>query len=338
MDNRYLVENLFGIEGLNIAWYAVLICSGIVAGILVGRYMAKRRGYNFDLVIDFVLLAVPLALIGARAYYVAMEWDNYAGTGFMNIIAVWNGGLAIYGGVIGGFIAVLIFCKWRKVSIGHMVDIAAPALILGHAIGRWGNFVNQEAFGEAVTEKSLQWFPYAVNITRDHKVLEFNEELGKMVQVACTESWHQATFFYESVWNLLTFAAIIIIDRKMKKKRRGDLFVWYLILYGAGRAIIEGFRTDSLWLIPNLVRVSQALAIVCVVLGIAYLIISRRFAEKPYNYIGKIYELGYKPDKKKKNDVQDAAEEAEDSEAAVEVTEEIAEDAEQQTEEPAEEE
>lgn len=314
--NRYLVENLFGIEGLNIAWYAVLICIGIISGIFVGRYMAKRRGFNFDLIVDFVLLAVPLALIGARAYYVMMEWDNYAGTGFINMIAVWKGGLAIYGGVIGGFIAVLLFCKWRKFSIGHMVDIAAPALVIGQVIGRWGNFVNQEAFGEAVVDKALQWFPYAVNITNAHFIKVFDEATGKMIEVLCNEPWHQATFFYESMWNVLVFAALILIEKKVKNRRRGDIFVWYLILYGAGRALIEGCRTDSLWLIPGVVRVSQALAIVCLVLGGIYLILSRRYKEKPFMYEGKIYDIGYKPNKKEavnaetNNDTADADEEA----------------------------
>ena len=296
MDSQYLVKDLFG-TGINIAWYAVIICLGIVAGIFVGRYMAKRRGFNFDLVIDFLILAIPLALIGARVYYVAMEWDRYAGD-FSEMIAIWHGGLAIYGGIIGGFIALLIFCKWRKFSIGTMADIAAPALALGQAIGRWGNFVNQEAFGAAVTDKALQWFPYAVNITKAHTVSVYNEATGKMVQAVCSEPWHMATFFYESVWNLIVFGVLMWYQKKAKK--RGNVFVMYLVLYGAGRAFIEGLRTDSLWLIPGFIRVSQALALVCVVLGLAYMFVMRKREQKPFVYEGRIYDIGYKADKKKK--------------------------------------
>ena len=305
MDSQFLVKNLFGIEGLNIAWYAVLICTGIVAGIIVGRYMAKQRGFNFDLIIDFVIIAVPLALICARAYYVIMEWDRYAANP-MEIFAVWHGGLAIYGGVIGGLLAVVIFCKWRKFSMGHMIDIGAPALILGQAIGRWGNFVNQEAFGAAVTDKAWQWFPNAVNITKQHFVGVYDEATGKMVQVLCNEPWHQATFFYESVWNLLVFFALLWYQKRAK--RRGNVFVMYLVLYGAGRAVIEGMRTDSLWLIPGVVRVSQALSIVLVILGVVYLAVMHNRPQKPFVYEGKIYDIGYKPEKKnaKKADVEKA--------------------------------
>ena len=306
MDSQFLVKNLFGIEGLNIAWYAVLICTGIIAGIIVGRYMAKQRGFNFDLIIDFVIIAVPLALICARAYYVIMEWDRYAANP-MEIFAVWHGGLAIYGGVIGGLLAVVIFCKWRKFSMGHMIDIGAPALILGQAIGRWGNFVNQEAFGAAVTDKAWQWFPNAVNITKQHFVGVYDEATGKMVQVLCNEPWHQATFFYESVWNLLVFFALLWYQKRAK--RRGNVFVMYLVLYGAGRAVIEGMRTDSLWLIPGVVRVSQALSIVLVIRGVVYLAVMHNRPQKPFVYEGKIYDIGYKPEKKKakKADVEKAA-------------------------------
>lgn len=310
MDSQYLVKNLFG-TNISIAWYAVIICMGIIAGIVVGRYMAKRRGYNFDLVVDFLILAIPLALIGARVYYVALEWDRYAGD-FSEMIAIWHGGLAIYGGIIGGFIALVIFCRWRKFSIGIMADIAAPGLAIGQAIGRWGNFVNQEAFGAAVTEKSLQWFPYAVNITKQHTIAVYDEATGKMIQQICDAPWHMATFFYESVWNLIVFGILMWYQKRAKK--RGNVFVMYLVLYGAGRAFIEGLRTDSLWLIPGVLRISQGLALVCVILGLIYLIIMRNREQKPFTYVGKIYDLGYKPEKKKKAAQESEQEQAQDQE------------------------
>ena len=190
--------------------------------------------------------------------------------------------------------------------MGHMIDIGAPALILGQAIGRWGNFVNQEAFGAAVTDKAWQWFPNAVNITKQHFVGVYDEATGKMVQVLCNEPWHQATFFYESVWNLLVFFALLWYQKRAK--RRGNVFVMYLVLYGAGRAVIEGMRTDSLWLIPGVVRVSQALSIVLVILGVVYLAVMHNRPQKPFVYEGKIYDIGYKPEKKnaKKADLEKA--------------------------------
>ncbi len=319
MDSQYLVKNLFG-TNISIAWYAVIICMGIIAGIVVGRYMAKRRGYNFDLVVDFLILAIPLALIGARVYYVALEWDRYAGD-FSEMIAIWHGGLAIYGGIIGGFIALVIFCRWRKFSIGIMADIAAPGLAIGQAIGRWGNFVNQEAFGAAVTEKSMQWFPYAVNITKQHTIAVYDEATGKMIQQLCDAPWHMATFFYESVWNLIVFGILMWYQKKAKK--RGNVFVMYLVLYGAGRAFIEGLRTDSLWLIPGVLRISQGLALVCVILGLIYLIIMRNREQKPFTYVGKIYDLGYKPEKKKKAAQESEQEQAQDQEQQNSETENI---------------
>ena len=319
MDSQYLVKNLFG-TNISIAWYAVIICMGIIAGIVVGRYMAKRRGYNFDLVVDFLILAIPLALIGARVYYVALEWDRYAGD-FSEMIAIWHGGLAIYGGIIGGFIAMIIFCKWRKFSIGIMADIAAPGLAIGQAIGRWGNFVNQEAFGAAVTEKSMQWFPYAVNITKQHTIAVYDEATGKMIQQLCDAPWHMATFFYESVWNLIVFGILMWYQKRAKK--RGNVFVMYLVLYGAGRAFIEGLRTDSLWLIPGVLRISQGLALVCVILGLIYLIIMRNREQKPFTYVGKIYDLGSQPEQKKKAAQESEPEQAQDHEQQNSETENI---------------
>ncbi len=238
MIDPIAIHNLFGIEGLNIAWYAIIVTSGIVAGILLGGFLAKKKGYTFEMLIDLMLLALPLAIIFARLYYVVFEWERYAGD-FMKIIAIWEGGLAIYGGVIGALLAALIFSKWKKVPFGDILDIGAPGLILGQAIGRWGNFVNQEAFGNVITNPSMQWFPYGVYI----------ERLGE---------WHQATFFYESAWNLIVLAVLLWYWKRAKHK--GNVFVMYLVMYGIGRFFIEGLRTDSLWLVPGVIRVSQLLS------------------------------------------------------------------------------
>ena len=290
MDNRYLVQNLFG-TGINIAWYAVIMCVGIIAGAVVAKILSKKRGFRFDLIIDFLILAIPFGIVCARLYYVFSEWDMYAQNP-AKIIAVWEGGLAIYGAVIGAIIAALIFCKWKKFPIGHLLDFGGCGLIIGQAIGRWGNFVNQEAFGTAVTNPSMQWFPFAVHIDGTHYVAVFNEATGKMIRVVCEEPWHLATFFYESMWNLLVFIVLLWFFYK-KAKRPGNVFALYLIGYGIGRAFIEGLRTDSLWLIPGAVRISQALSIVLVIGGILYLVLVRN-RPMPPAYTG-FYNLNYEP-------------------------------------------
>lgn len=262
--NRFAVENLFGIQGLNIAWYGIIIATGLLLGIVLGTLRARRRGWSADVVLDFIILAVPLAVIGARLYYVAFEWQSYAGD-LGKIFAINQGGLAIYGAVIGGFLAAFIFSRAAKFPFFKLLDLVIPSLILGQVIGRWGNFINQEAFGALVTNPKLQFFPLAVYI----------QSLGE---------WHQATFFYESLWNTILLVATLLIARKGAKD--GTLLATYFIGYGTGRAIIEGLRTDSLYLFAN-VRISQVLSAVLVIVGIVMLILIKKDKLKTKVYDGK---------------------------------------------------
>lgn len=262
--SKYLIENLFGIQDLNIAWYGVIIAVGLLLGVLLACREANRQNLKSDLILDFLFLALPIAILCARIYYVAFEWENYAGN-FMKMIAIWEGGIAIYGGVIGGFIAAVIFTRINRFPLFRLVDIVTPSLILGQAIGRWGNFMNQEAFGNLVTDPKLQFFPYAV----------FIEQLSE---------WHQATFFYESVWNLCVFGVLIYFRKRTKFN--GQLLATYLIGYGLGRSWIEGLRTDSLYLIPGL-RVSKALSLILVVLGIIMFLFHHKLFDKDNRYTGK---------------------------------------------------
>ena len=275
MKNPYVFQDLFGISGLSVRWYGALICLGLLGGLVVAYLMGRKRGYNFDMVLDLLLLALPFCIVGARLYYVAFEWDSYRNN-LSEIIKIWHGGMAIYGGVIGGVIAAIIFCKWRKVPIGDLLDVGGVGLILGQAIGRWGNFANQEAFGNLITNPDLQFFPYGVYIDR----------LGE---------WHQATFFYESMWNFLVLFVLIWYFKRAKHK--GNVFVLYLTLYGVGRFFIEGLRTDSLWMIPGVIRVSQLLSAILVLFGVAYLWIMHKKPVKVREYYG-MYSLGYQKPKK----------------------------------------
>ncbi|MEA4915845.1 MAG: prolipoprotein diacylglyceryl transferase [Christensenella sp.] len=262
--NRLAIANLFGIQGLNIAWYGIIIASGLLLGIWLGNARARKRGWSSDLLLDFILLAVPLAVIGARTYYVAFEWEYFAANP-AKIIAINEGGLAIYGAVIGGFLAAFIFSRAAKFPFLKLLDLVIPSLILGQAIGRWGNFINQEAFGALVTNPQLQFFPLAVYI----------QSLGE---------WHQATFFYESFCNSILLVVTLLTARKGVKD--GTLLATYFIGYGTIRAIIEGLRTDSLYLFGN-IRVSQVLSAVLVLVGIAMLILIKKGVLKTKTYDGK---------------------------------------------------
>ena len=231
---------LFGV----IPIYGLLIAAAIGIGALLCGREEKRLGLPQDTTVDFALRVVPAAIIGARLYYVAFRWALYAPDP-VRILKIWEGGLAIYGGVIGG-------ARVRRLPFATLADMVAPALILGQAIGRWGNFFNGEAYGNPITDPAWQFFPVAVY---------------------ADGAWHQATFFYESCWDLAGFILLWGIRKKLKTP--GSLFLLYLCWYGLGRTVIEGLRTDSLTLGP--VRVSQALSAVLVIAaGIALIVRAKK--------------------------------------------------------------
>lgn len=242
--SRYAIENLFGIEGFNVAWYGVIIAIALLAGVWLATYRAKKDGICSDLIYDFIIVALPASILAARIYYVVFRWQDYS-VQPEKIFAVWEGGLAIYGGVLGGLLAAVIFCKRNRFPFWRFVDIVAPCLVLGQSIGRWGNFVNQEAYGRVVGKASLQFFPYAVYIEADGQ-------------------WHQATFFYESLWNSCILVVMLLFVAKIK--RSGVMLPAYFIGYGTGRFFIEGLRSDSLYLFPG-IRISQVLSLVLVLTG-----------------------------------------------------------------------
>lgn len=262
--NRFVVEDLFGIEGFNIAWYGVIIGVGMLLGVLLATYRAKKKGYQSDLIFDFILIALPIAIICARLYYVVFEWEDYVGNP-IKIFAIREGGLAIYGGVIGGFLSAVVFCKINKFPILKLIDLAIPSLVLGQAIGRWGNFMNQEAYGAIITNPKLQIFPFGVYID-------------------AISEWHQATFFYESTWNIVLFTLLLVVARRMKKD--GSLLAIYFMGYGMGRFLVEGLRTDSLYLF-HVIRVSQLLSLLLVIGGIILFVLLNKGKLQSDAYHGK---------------------------------------------------
>lgn len=247
--DRYAIYNLFGIKGFNIAWYGIIIAMGMLAGIALAQYRAKKQKMDNEIILDFVIIGIPVSIICARLYYVIFEWDQYKDN-LIKIFATREGGLAIFGGVIGGFITAYIFCRKKKIYFLKFMDIAIPSLLLGQIVGRWGNFMNQEAYGNIVTNLKYQKFPFSVYI----------ERIGE---------WHQATFFYESFLNVLLLIVILIVEKKFKKN--GNLLALYFIGYGIIRFMVEGLRSDSLYLLSG-IRVSQMLALLLVPIGIMLLV------------------------------------------------------------------
>ena len=232
-------------------WYGVLIVCGIAAAVTLCIHEEKRLGLKQDTVIDAALWVVPFGIIGARLYYVAFRWDLFAPNP-LSILRLWEGGLAIYGGIIGGLVAMVIFAKCRQISPFTLTDMTVPGLALAQSIGRWGNYFNMEAYGREITNPTWQFFPLAV-------------------QIPATEgyAWHMATFFYESCWNLLVFLILWFIIRK-RARHIGTTTLWYMLLYGTGRFFIEGLRTDSL--MSGTLRVSQILSLLLVLTATALLI------------------------------------------------------------------
>lgn len=251
--NRYAIENLFGIEGLNIIWYGIIITCGMVLGFALAIYRCRKTGINKEHIYNLALWLIPVCIICARAYYVIFEWDNYKND-LLSVFEINRWGLAIYGGVLGGVAVALIYCKVKRISFWSLADTLMPSLVLGQAMGRWGNFVNQEAYGNQITNPSLCFFPYGVYI----------EEIGQ---------WRQATFFYESALNLALLTAMLICCPHFRRK--GYLLPFYMIGYGTIRLFVEGLRSDSLYLLPG-IRVSQVLSGCLIILGIVILFIIRK--------------------------------------------------------------
>ncbi len=257
----YLLNNIaFSIGSINIYWYGILITSGFVIAYFIYSFLAKKRNFPKDMPSDVVICSVIGALVGARLYYVAFEWNSYYCKGdfvatFLNIINVRRGGLAIYGGIIGAVIVLAIYSRIKKFSLIKIADLATVPLVLGQAIGRWGNFFNQEAHGALVTNENMQFFPYAVYLDSPKD--------------AVLPGWYQATFFYESVWCLIVFAILFYLF--FKQKYDGQLVLSYLALYGLERGIVEWLRTDQLR-IGN-VPVSAILSILLCIASVALLII-----------------------------------------------------------------
>lgn len=253
------VGQFIDVFGFEIAYYGIIIGCGVIAGILLAAYLAKKTGQNPDTYYDLALYAVVFSIIGARLYYVVFSWDLYKDD-LLSIFNLREGGLAIYGAVIAAIITVLIYAKVKKISFWLMADTGAPALILGQIIGRWGNFFNREAFGEYTDSLFAMQLP--VDAVRASDITD--KMWNHLVEIDGID-FIQAhpTFLYESVWNV---GVLVIMLWWMKyKKFDGEIFLTYLFGYGIGRFWIEGLRTDPLLIPGTSIPVSQVLALVLVI-------------------------------------------------------------------------
>jgi len=244
-------EVLFELGPVTIRWYGFLIASAVLIGVTLSQFLAKRRNVDPELIGDFAIWAVLAAIPCARLYYVLFQWDVYSQHPD-RIIAIWQGGIAIHGAVIGGIVAGLIFSRLNKLPFWQLADLIAPSLILGQAIGRWGNFFNSEAFG---TPTDLPWKLYIPPSQRPPQYIDF-------------EYFHP-TFLYESIWNLLVFGLLVwLFVRGQQGKlnlKLGTLFLTYFAAYSFGRFWIEGLRTDSLMFGP--LRIAQIVSLTGIVFG-----------------------------------------------------------------------
>lgn len=235
--------NLFGLE---IHLYGLMIAIGILLAVLLSRFTFEKRKLNYDSVFEIILWIFPLAIVGARLYFLIFNGGPWGWESF----AIWNGGLAVYGSIIGGALGAVLYCVIRKKNFLDLADVAVPCLALGQCVGRIGCYFGGCCYGIEVTDPAMQWFPFSVQIDG---------------------VWHYSTFFYESICDLLICVFLFLLLRKTKT--RGVVFASYLISYGIIRALIEGIRGESLYIGATGIRVSQLLSIILAIAGVVLLIV-----------------------------------------------------------------
>jgi phosphatidylglycerol:prolipoprotein diacylglycerol transferase len=247
---------LFEWGPIAIRWYGLLIATAVILGVSLSSYLAKRRGVNPDLISSLAIWLVIAAIPSARLYYVLFNWGYYAENPG-SIFAIWQGGLAIHGAILGGIVAALLFARWHKIQFWQLADLVAPSLILGQAIGRWGNFFNSEAFGRPT---DLPWRLYIPPAQRPPGFEQFD--------------FFHPTFLYESLWNLGVFVLLMVLFfrslRAASPLKTGTLFLVYWVAYSLGRFWIEGLRTDSLMLGP--LRIAQVVSLAGIAVGLLGLV------------------------------------------------------------------
>ena len=257
----------FSVFGFEVALYGMLIALGVLSGIFMADYVAKKEKFNTEVIWDFAIYAVVFSIIGARIYYVVFQWDMYKNN-LLEVFNLRNGGLAIYGAVIAAFITLFVYCRIKKQSFLQIVDICVPGLALGQAIGRWGNFTNREVFGGYTNNLIAMRLPIEAVRSRD-----ISADVAAHIVEGTNYIQVHPTFLYECLWNLALIAIMLLY--RSHKKFEGEMWLVYLGGYGLGRFWIEGIRTDQLYITGTRIPVSQAIAIVCVIVSVVADIVVR---------------------------------------------------------------
>jgi len=266
--------SIFGNQ-ITVHLYGAIIAFGFLLAVLLGGRIAYTWKMSLDKMVDVLIYGTIAGIIGARLYYVFSKWDYY-GQHPADIFKIWEGGLAIYGGLIAGIIGAFIVCKVRKLNFLNLLDCCAISFLVGQGIGRWGNFVNQEAFG---TNTKLPWGMYSSK-TSEYLASHFNEITAKGISIDPYAPVHP-TFLYESIWCLIGVVVLYLVCRKFRKFS-GQMILWYGVWYGAERAVVEGLRTDSLYLGSTGIRTSQLISIIIAVVSLALLIyFTRKYTKNP---------------------------------------------------------
>ncbi|MGI2249616.1 prolipoprotein diacylglyceryl transferase [Staphylococcus cohnii] len=264
---NYIDPIAFELGPISVHWYGVIIAVGILLGYFIAQESVKRIGFDKDILIDIIFWSAIFGFIVARIYFVIFQWPYYAQHP-IEIPMIWYGGIAIHGGLIGGFITGIIVCRQKNINPFQIGDVIAPSLILGQGIGRWGNFMNHEAHGGPVTKSFLE-----------------NMHIPDFIinNMYIDGQYYHPTFLYESIWDILGFVILISLRKHL---RIGDTFALYLIWYSIGRFFVEGLRTDSLMLTSD-IRVAQLMSVVLIVAGIVLMIIRRvRYNAPRYKDVG----------------------------------------------------
>ena len=278
IDKIFDVSSVFcdfsiGTHNITINWYGVIIAFGFTLAALFGGRIAYTWRINLSKMLDVLLYGTVGGVIGARLYFVAFKWSYYSAHP-EQIFAIWNGGLAIYGGIIGGLLAAYITCKIEKINFRNLLDMVGMSLLIGQGIGRWGNYANQEAFGVFTNGNYGMMSDKVVSYITRHPDKFGLEGVGDVAgYIEQNNLFVHPTFFYEFAWCMAGFVLLYIILKKCRKFS-GQLFLCYGIWYGTGRAIFEGLRTDSLYIGDTTLRVSQVLSIAIVAVCLALLIIN----------------------------------------------------------------
>ncbi|HAR7128448.1 TPA: prolipoprotein diacylglyceryl transferase [Staphylococcus aureus] len=264
---NYIDPVAFNLGPLSVRWYGIIIAVGILLGYFVAQRALVKAGLHKDTLVDIIFYSALFGFIAARIYFVIFQWPYYAENP-SEIIKIWHGGIAIHGGLIGGFIAGVIVCKVKNLNPFQIGDIVAPSIILAQGIGRWGNFMNHEAHGGPVSRAFLE------QLHLPNFIIE---------NMYINGQYYHPTFLYESIWDVAGFIILVNIRKHLKL---GETFFLYLTLYSIGRFFIEGLRTDSLMLTSN-IRVAQLVSILLILISIS-LIVYRRIKYNPplYSKVG----------------------------------------------------